>query len=670
MGKIIVLDELTASQIAAGEVIERPASVVKETVENSVDAGADSITVEIRGGGVRYIRITDNGSGFERDDAVIAFDKHATSKIRNGSDLAEIHTLGFRGEALASIASVADVELLSRTADAEKGIYVHIKGGNLIEQAERSCAKGTSITVKDLFFNVPARYKFLKKDQTEAGYVAEIMQTMALAHPDISFRLVSNGLEIMRTPGGNLENAVYSIFGAACLKDLVSVSYTDGENTVKGFAGVRSNIYGTRSRQIFFVNGRPVKSRLVSSAVDEAYTTVTMKHRFPMCILNISVPVTRLDVNVHPAKTEVRFASESSVYTSVLRALRNALFTENRVPSASDGDNAAKSPQTGVSTVEKPVENTGYLWKSPDFSDKSMGENVKLPIFEGKKENNSGIVTADSPKPSYTADTPAPYTAKKEEIIAEKSPVKPAKDPDGDNAVLPDVSVKEDAAAAAPVTIISDARVVNALPEQLTGTYNETDVYTESRVIGQFLKTYILLEKDGELIIIDQHAAHERIKYEAICEYMDRADADPLIAPMLLPSYVRLSPSEYMLYEQAKQYFEEIGFEIDDFGQNTLAVRAVPAVLSEADPEDLILTGIAAVTSPKGKGREGFRTEAVYTMACKAAVKANRELSAAEIKGLLESLAKLDNSATCPHGRPIVVKISSHELEKRFKRCL
>ena len=480
MGKIIVLDELTASQIAAGEVIERPASVVKETVENSIDAGATSVTVEIRSGGIKYIRVTDNGSGFDADDAVIAFDKHATSKIRTGEDLTGVKTLGFRGEALASIAAVADVELLSRTADEEQGIYVHIRGGDLVDNSRRGSPKGTVLTVKDLFYNVPARYKFLKKDQTEAGYVADTLEKLALANPEISFKLISNGQEILRTPGNGLESAVYSIFGKECVKDLLPVSYTDGENKVSGFTGVRGNIFGTRSRQFFFVNGRSIKSSIISSAVDEAYRTVTMKHQFPMCILAVEVPSSRIDVNVHPAKTEVRFASERGVFSAVMNAVKNALLSENRT--VFEAPKPEYKVPEGVSSVEKPVEKSGNMWKSPVES--SENKPVALNIVDAAPVSNStGNEKADN-RPDNGREE------KRNERIApvesRENPYKPEKTP-----VFQQAESKVEEEKTGPYEN-------NGFE---TGTFNDTDVYTNSRIIGQYLKTYILLEYNGELAI-------------------------------------------------------------------------------------------------------------------------------------------------------------------------
>lgn len=668
MGRIIVLDELTASQIAAGEVIERPASVVKETVENSIDAGATSVTVEIRSGGIKYIRVTDNGCGFEPDDAVIAFDKHATSKIRSGDDLMSVSTLGFRGEALASIAAVADVELLSRTESEEQGVYVHIRGGDVQECSRRGSPKGTVLTVRDLFYNVPARYKFLKKDQTEAAYVAETVQMLALANPDVAFRLISGGQELLRTPGSGLEAAVFSIFGREAMKDLLPVAYTDGENTVKGFTGVRDCIFGTRGRQFFFVNGRAVKSRVLAAALDEAYSTVTMKHRFPMCVLNVSVPVSKLDVNVHPAKTEVRFATERTVFSAVLTAVKNALLSENRVsrPAASEGE---KNDVFSVPPVENSVENRREVWKTPVAPVENQQVALEIPPQTADVTPRLPDIPPRLPDipPRQFGQTPAqpntlPTAPETPGIGAMYERVDPAPYEVADNKT--ETGVYEQAG------IVPSVEGPAAADVPATGTYNETDVYTRGRIIGQYLKTYILLEIDGELAVIDQHAAHERIKYEAICAAMDRADAALPVSPMLIPATVRLTAAEKLWLNDNIDSFTAAGFEIDDFGPDTVIVRAVPSALSEADPEEMLLEGIRAAMSAKGPSQEVFRTEALDTMACKAAIKANHALTFDEIRGLLASLTNLKNSATCPHGRPIVIRIKSHELEKRFKRCL
>jgi DNA mismatch repair protein MutL len=331
MGKIIVLDELTANKIAAGEVIERPASVVKELVENSIDAGADNISIEIKSGGIKYIRITDNGQGFEPDDAVLAFDKHATSKIRVAEDLENVNTLGFRGEALPSIASVSRVKLVSKTAEAPVGVCVHLEGGDLIEVSEIGCAKGTTLEVMDLFFNTPARYKFLKKDHVEASYVTDAIEKIALANPDVSFKLVSNGKTVLQTPGnGDLQSTIYAIFGRDVATKLKEVKYEESHINVNGYVGDISLMYSNRNRQIFFVNGRYIKNKTLSAALDKAYSTLAMKGKFPFCVLSVKINPMHVDVNVHPAKIEVRFDNEGLVFEVIYRAVTSALFEDRR----------------------------------------------------------------------------------------------------------------------------------------------------------------------------------------------------------------------------------------------------------------------------------------------------------------------------------------------------
>ena len=648
MSKIIVLDELTAAQIAAGEVIERPASVVKETVENALDAGATAITVEIKGGGIRFIRVTDNGCGFEADDAVIAFDKHATSKITSGADLEQIQTLGFRGEALASIAAVADVELLSRTEADDMGVYVHIKGGDLLDQGPKGCAKGTVLTVKELFYNTPARYKFLKRDQTEAGYVSDVVQKLAMANPQVSFRLISNGQEILRTPGGgDLRASVYSIFGKETASNLLPVDYTEGDVRVYGFVGVRDAVYGNRNRQIFYVNQRNIKSKIITAALDEAYQTVTMKHKFPFALLHIQVAPGKVDVNVHPAKTEVRFADEGAVFRAVVHSVSNALLVDNRGDKPAQNDiKTQKLPEIAEfkgASVDNSVEKQENLWKSPVIPPKNTEFSTKFPekapIWSKKPQNQSDATSGISTFYDILKENAA--------VVAENPVDKPKEIVD--NAV---------------------DTVVDNFSAFSTMTYNENDIYTEAQLIGQAFDTYIILQKGDELALVDQHAAHERLMYEEIRASLQEAGEAPAISPMLIPVIVRLAPSEYILLQEYKELFTKIGFEIDDFGSDTVIVRSVPAMLSDADPETLILDSLGEIQRGKGPKEAIFRDEAIYTMAYKAAVKANQKLSEAEIQTLLKKLSKLDNSCTCPHGRPIVVRLTKHEIEKRFKRCL
>lgn len=613
MSKIIVLDELTACQIAAGEVIERPASVVKELAENSIDAGATNISVEIRSGGIKYIRITDNGCGFEADDAVIAFDKHATSKIKSGEDLSSVATLGFRGEALASIASVADVELLSKTRDSQTGVYVHIKGCDLIENAERGAADGTTITVRDLFYNTPARYKFLKKDSTEASYVADILQKLAIANPNIAFKLISNGNEVFRTPGnGELKSVIFSIFGKETAASVLPVDYQSDNYRITGFTGIKDAVFSNRTRQLFYVNGRCVKSKTITAALDEAYKTVTMKNKFPFSVLLIEAPYTKVDVNVHPTKAEVRFSEENLIYRLVYHGVTNAVLYDNKV-------SAVKTE------ISEPV--TASVIK---FAPQNI--TVDIPFIP------EPVLIPELPKVSEIPPVP-------------QIPQIPELPPIWENSVV----VEEE-----KVEKTEKIEQIEQIEQPVL--YNSTNVYTDGVVIGQVFDTYIILQYGKEMVLIDQHAAHERIKYE---EIKNAVNSDTgAVSPMLVPISLQLSPAEYTAFTANADFFEAMGFEIDDFGGNTVLIRAVPTILAESNIEDVILSGL------QNKKTAGYSDEEIYTMACKAAVKANKKLSDFEIKELLNQLAKLENSGTCPHGRPICVTITEHELERRFKRCL
>lgn len=664
MGKIIILDDLTASQIAAGEVIERPASVVKELAENAIDAGASVISAEIKAGGIKYIRVTDNGCGFEPDDAVIAFDKHATSKIICGSDLDEIRTLGFRGEALASIAAVSDVELLSRTEQAKDGIYVRIKGGSLLESGSRGAAKGTVLTVRDLFYNTPARFKFLKKDQTEAGYVADILQKLALAHPEVSFRLISSGNDVLHTPGNHdLLSCVYSIYGKSVSASLLPVEYESDRLRVDGFVGIRDAIYGSRSRQTFFVNGRHIKSKLISSALDEAYKTVTMKGKFPFALLRLTVPCTAVDVNVHPAKTEVRFSDESAVFRCIYHGVSNALFMENTKTPAQAASGSAVPPPIPASRPSPA--------QKPQAAQKA--ESFYHPLPDPQPQERVQAAVTQSSKPPAAANRP-PQEAIDSflSVIAENTaefvpdlPPLPAEAPP----VAAEASIPAAVSADIPAADHSDDRQETAeetaAPLNLLTTYNSTSVYTDSTVIGQVFDTYLILQDGDDMVLIDQHAAHERIMYERFKHMIESKASDTQL--LLLPLTVQLTPSEHMLLIKNMDFFTNIGFALEDFGGHTVLIRGIPCVMEHCNITEILLDGLEHLQKSSGEMGQ-YPDEAIYSMACKAAVKANKRLSELEISELLRQLAGLENSGTCPHGRPITVRISKKEMERRFKR--
>lgn len=663
MGKIILLDEITASQIAAGEVIERPASVIKEMAENAVDAGATAVNAEIRSGGIKYIKISDNGCGFDEDDAVIAFDKHATSKIMNADDLFGVKTLGFRGEALASIAAVSDVTLISRSENAEHGFMVNIRGGKLLSTSAYASSKGSTFIVKDLFFNTPARYKFLKKDATEAGYVADTMQKMAMAHPGVSFKLVSDGKIVFHSPGnGDMLSCIHSIYGKEVTGSLCVVNHEQDGIKITGYVGVKDAAYGNRNRQHIFVNGRYIKSKVITSALDEAYKTVTMKNKFPFAVLTINVNPQTLDVNVHPTKTEVRFAEEQNVFRAVYHAVHNALF------------GAEPKTENVVS-----VQTTGNPWKIKD--------NVRTDEKTEVKNLLDFMSAAPVPKTSAETLVEKTETVQIKETVVQDVPVAVVKENSVSIAVEQNVVVENNIAKPDSEPIVREftdvrsevsyvkeepvAKTVEPVAEipvhnyETVKNYNDTSIYTESRIIGQLFDTYIVLEYDGKMALIDQHAAHERIMYERIKEAIENSEIHS--QQLLLPITLNLSSSECVFLKQNMDFFTKLGFEIDEFGLNSFAVRSVPMILAESDIEAFVVDGINKAMQ-NGKGGL-YDDKTIFTMACKAAVKANKRLSTDEIKALLKTLAEVENHGTCPHGRPVAVTMTKYEIERKFHRC-
>ncbi|MBP1588144.1 MAG: DNA mismatch repair endonuclease MutL [Clostridia bacterium] len=708
MGKIILLDEQTSCRIAAGEVVERPSSVVKELVENSIDAGSTRISVEIVKGGIKLIRVTDNGSGMEPDDCVIAFDKHATSKIRSADDLFSVTTMGFRGEALASIAAVAKVTLNTKTSENPEGTYVVIEGGDLIGTGSVGMSNGTRLTVENLFYNTPARYKFLKKDQTEASYVADVLEKIALANPSVSFTLISDKKQILYTPGGgNLRNAALGIFGREITGKLIDISSTAGPVTVTGLCGSKDLTFGNRGRQIFFVNGRYIRSKLITSAIDEAYKTLTMKGRFPFVILNISVPATSVDVNVHPAKTEVRFADESAIFRAVYHSIFDTLqgagnagvlsvFARQEGAGTFDaGSPSAVSPDKGA--------NTGHTVPSESYGSSDRGR-ASQTVNESYIKNRRDVVETEqgslfdtvagkspgapegsgsaegSGSPEFYGMPGSPGTPEyngKPEIHENKDTAaactaSSASEPDPEYKAGPQLQNNSSVSEEAGVNTGTTCSTVTALKtgtDENTGTIVNSDnlnVYRNGRVIGQLFDTYIIIELGTRMYLLDQHAAHERLKYEEIKNALQTSDNPSQM--LLVPVNLRLSAKEISAYRDCEEFFARLGFEIEEFGGNSLVVRSVPTLIDREAVSDFIIT---ALNSKKpGDGHVNvFPDYAVYTMACKAAIKANRRLSAAEIDALLKELIRVDNPGTCPHGRPILVSFTQYEIERRFHRA-
>lgn len=631
MGKIVILDENTANQIAAGEVIERPASVVKEMVENSIDAGATQITVEIRNGGISYIRVTDNGNGIEGDDLEFAFERHATSKIRRIEDLDSLTTMGFRGEALASVASVSHLEATSKTRESSVGNTLKIEGGRVVSIAQAGCPDGTTFIVRNLFYNTPARYKFLKKDSTEAGYVSDIIERLALANPGISFKFIQNGQTQLHTPGNHdLLSTIYSIFGKEIASSLIPVDYSTDGFSLTGFIGKPEIARGNRNSQYIYLNGRYIKNRILSKALEDSYKTRLMQNKFPFCVLMISTSPRNYDVNVHPQKLEVRFANENAVYSLVYHGCESALLGQSMIRSFEPGLKEEKPETIQVSKQEEirpiPEIKTVKTVYVPETKQESLFEE-KRPVVE---------------PPRFIEKTTRPVFIEKTET---HDAVKEAK--------------KEEEKISEPTEPFRDNEPA------VSG--NSATELLEATIVGQAFDTYILLQRGDNLYIIDQHAAHERIRFETLKNRLQKEES--FSQSLLEPYIIKLNSNEFGFVMSKLDEFNKIGFEIEAFGLNTVIVRSVPDFYDTSfSAQDFI--EILDRWSQTGAKQTGISDEALFMISCKGALKANRSMSREEIRGLVESLAAMENPYTCVHGRPIILTLDKKEFEKRFKRIV
>ena len=658
MSRIHILDAATSNAIAAGEVIERPMSIVKELMENSLDAGATQITVEIQDGGIRLIRVRDNGCGMDEEDAKTAFIFHATSKIRTLDELFSLHSMGFRGEALASIAAASRVTLSTKEPLAEKGTCVKYEGGQFISCEPIGMPSGTTVEVRDLFYNLPARFKFLKKDQTEANYIQVLVERFILCHTDVSFKFIKNGKTVLQSPGNcDSQSALYSVYG----KDIVSACRPIDSNidgiTVKGFAGLPKISRASRSEQIIFVNQRLIRSKTITSAIDAAYTNMLMKGKYAFVILDIYIPSQDLDVNVHPQKAEVRFSNESMIYRAVYHALVNTLSQEAMSVDYSFG----KDPSEKAPATQAPA--------TPAVSAPSVSKSfIPAPKAEAPKADYSKNIGFQNlyfnePKKEYSVSDTTP----KAPVISTpsvKEPVMPE---------LPDVTESPAPSDVPEVKQESGQEVKQeAIPEvqELVAQTREESLHelVSSRVIGTLFDTYILMEStDRTLIMVDQHAAHEKVLYEKLVAM--EMEKKVVSQPLLAPAVVSLSRSDINFIEEHEQELSDIGFEISSLGDNELAIRSVPA---QIDPQNVSSAFIDMIDEwmNASKTRNDALILSLATSACKAAVKGHDKLHDIEIKGLLEDLSKLKDPYHCPHGRPIVIRLSEKEIEKEFKRIV
>lgn len=673
MAKINVLPKHLAELIAAGEVVERPASVVKELTENSIDAGATAITVEIRNGGITYIRITDNGCGIDHEDVPKAFLSHATSKVKVADDLNSIFTLGFRGEALASVAAVSHVELLTRTKDNETGTTYAIDGGEQTRYETAGCPLGTTIVVRDLFYNTPARMKFLKKDVSEANAVADVIDKLALSHPEISFRFIREGKQTLITPGDNkLISVIYSIFGRVFSEGLIETKYELDGIKVEGYVCRPVSSRPSRAMQYFFMNGRFIRSRSCIASMENAYKNAIMVGKFPSCVLNITVPPHSVDVNVHPAKTEVRFSDERKVSSAVYYAVKSAIESDEQRPKVDVAKVAQKTRQTAIQLqmVEEDVPVTQVkpapkkkedFWKSMSSSQFKSESKVSAPpvsnphmknadepdvISNFKKKRNEQTVMQNQKKQSESNSDLKKQTQPQQTKVVEKSIEKPTEKPQM-NKLKEQPKIAEQAKQSEKKVAISE----KPAPKPL-------------RLLGEAFKTYIICEYDGKVCIIDKHAAHERVIFNKMKSQQKETSSQVLLTPIS----VALSKSEYNIITQNLDVFSECGFLVEDFGNGSVIVRECPMLLEADDVEDVVIE-IASNLSLNKTDVQSEKIDRIYhTAACKAAIKAGYKNSTAEMKVLAEQVLYNNDVRYCPHGRPVLIEMSQYELEKQFGR--
>lgn len=664
MPQIQVLDQITIDKIAAGEVIERPASIVKELVENSIDAKAASVTVEIQDGGISLIRVTDNGSGIEREDIRNAFLRHSTSKIRKVEDLAHIASLGFRGEALSSISAVTRTELITKTKEDTFGTRYVIEGG--VEQSleDAGAPDGTTFLVRQLFYNVPARRKFLKTPMTEAGHVQDLLMRLALSHPEVAFTFINNGQTKMRTSGnGKLKDVIYSIYGREAAANLIELDYSMDGLVMKGYLGKPVITRGNRNFENYFVNGRYVKNAMLSKAIEDAYKDFLMQHKFPFVVIHFQVDGEKIDVNVHPTKMEMRFQRQQDVYNIVYEGVHRTLLEPELIPQVeAPAPKVISQPKSESPFLLKPKTAPQPMEKKPEEKEEPHDEayfmkKMKERVLSYHQRNSSAEVSKKEQifRPQAQAERIKDALARAKEV--EKQPQKQAEE-------QPELIRETPVYETKPVTE-EKAEQLNLFEEHLL----KREKKAEYKLIGQVFETYWLVEFENSLYIIDQHAAHERVLYERTLKEMKNREftAQYLSPPIILS----LSMQEAQVLNENMDRFTRIGFEIEPFGGEEYAVRAIPDNLFGIAKKELLLEmldnladGISTSMTPE------LIDEKVASMSCKAAVKGNNRLSAQEADALIGELLLLENPYHCPHGRPTIIAMTQRELEKKFKRIV
>ena len=786
MGNIVLLDDLTINKIAAGEVIERPASVIKEMIENSIDAGANNITVEIEKGGISYIKVTDNGKGISADDLDLAFERHATSKIRSADDLDTVTSMGFRGEALASIAAIARVELVSKTAEQPNGYKVVVEGGNILDKSETGCPTGTSITVTNLFYNTPVRYKFLKKDFTEAGYIEDAITRVALVHPEVALKLISSGRTVIQTNGnGDLKTVIYSIYGKDVSAGLIEADYTYEDMHISGVVGKPEIARSNRAYQMFFVNKRYIKDKSLSTAAERAYKGMLPLGKFCFLVLNIEMNPSKVDVNVHPAKLEVRFEDKNLVFKAVYHTIKEALLKAELVANT-DHTTSEKREDSQLfnKTVRKEEIPSEAQINAEEIQPKinlnqvsAKGETIVEQIFNARKvaeqQNNNFSVNDVQPEKNTTYNLEMTEIEKSQEVLKklqeikqkliqetqgqqeeqnsiEKSIPKQETQEFNDNIEKPKVETQEineiiekpkietqelNEIIEEPIAkneyvdiqkesienkenedIIESVEEPNTeykldeqtnasgytkefeemylklfgtkpVPKQQdnekieenqiddiatlgnTSVFDDIEEYQKPnyKFIGIVFNTYIIIEIDKEMYIIDQHAAHERILYEKVkANYYNDENKDSQL--MLLPDIITLSHKEMEIAKDNMQMFRKAGFTIEEFGENTIKLTGVPEICINLETKEMFMEILNEIDSVSRTAKQEIEEKFISTIACKAAVKANMALTKEEVDSLMNELLVLPNPFTCPHGRPTAIKMSKYDIERKFAR--
>jgi len=670
--KINILDKNLANMIAAGEVVERPASAVKELVENSVDANAKKIVVEIKNGGMTYIRVTDDGDGIHPEDAVTAFSRHATSKIKTKEDLEKICTLGFRGEALASIAAVSRVEMFTKIRDSEFGRNVTVEGGEIIENSEAGCPDGTTLIIRNLFFNTPARMKFLKSDAAETTAVTDVINKMILCHPDVSIKLISNGKTVISSHGtGKINDCVHAVYGDEYSKNMIDVDYKEEHISVRGCTGAFSLSRKDRRHQVFFLNGRNIINKTISSAVAEAYRNSVMIGKFPVCVLYIDIAPGLVDVNVHPTKMEVRFSNEKKIYNAVYWAVKEAISVTRHVPEIDDSKvfSLTKEEKKQIRSEIPPQTELTSMEDSVPLEEKTkkneLKEEILSAVIKNAREyavpqfkNNQSTLRQEPNHSGYTA-----YKKSTDTLEKGVTDIKTEAD-------TPQAFQKAETERVAAHEQKEIIREKETTPETESFA-DKAKSYLPNRdftLIGQVFNTYIIAQSGDDMLLIDQHAAHERIWFEQLMENWQKGEVS--MQPLLIPVVISLDGYDFNTARDNVEFFAEIGFEIDIFGSNDIIIRKVPLESDDGVIRETISEIIDILSKNSAKPTYELYEKTLHTVACKKAIKGGKNLTRPEMEHLISKVMELDSINTCPHGRPICIRMSKTSLEKQFKRIV